>query len=345
MHRTQEGIEDMRKMKLFGLGVGLLAIVAFAQPANAICGAPFVITSIADSATYSYLVNPAVDPATQGLQGSTVSPALQGFFWGLGVGDPTLGVGADNGSWAAPDWLYVVDGYPANILTHWAESTGIDNCIDVQGALGDRCQVTFFQDVDPDTGEGLFVLISTADDDAGGDFYLNREGNAPITLVPAEKMAVLNSIRNGSQGVTVQLSGPSVAGVVAGSLLDADVDCVVAGGGGTDPLNGIVTGFSVRYLVQPRGTQPPTNFAASAWTDAGTGILPLGAPAQAAVDCGGADGDVYLTYQLHFDSGFASPLVSASTTRTECGPNVADPAERIRIKPDTRQKPTTRQQR
>jgi hypothetical protein len=335
----------MRKMKFFGLALGLLAIVAVAQPAHAICGAPFLISTAVDVDTYSYVINPAVDPATQGLNGSTVTDQIQGFFWGVGVGNPTLGVGADNGSWTALDWLYIFPGYPAAIITTWAESTGIDTCIDVQGAFGSRCQATFVQDVDPDTGEGMFALLATADDDASGDFFLVQDGNAPIVFAPQPKMAVTGSVRNGAQGVTVALAGPTVEAIAAGSFLDEDPACLAASGGGPAPLNGLVTGYSVRYVIQPRGSQPPSNFAVEQWTDSGNGILPLGSTTQAAVDCGGQDNDVYLSYQLHFDSGFAAPFVSASTTRTECGPNVADPQERIRVAPETRQKPATRQQR
>jgi hypothetical protein len=334
----------MRKMKLFGFGLGLIAIAAMFQPAHAACVAPYAIQTTIDVDTYSYVVNPAVDPATQGLNGSTVTDQIQGFFWGVGIGNPTLGVGADNGSWTALDWLYIYPGFPAAILTTWAEDLGIDTCIDAQGPLGSRCQATFVQDVDPDTGQGMFALVATQDDDASGDFYLILDGNAPIVMAPAPKMGVTGSVRNGAQGVTVALSGPTAAALLPGAYIDDDPACLAAGGGGTDPLGGLVTGFSVRYLVQPRGAQPPSNFAVSAWQPGG-GVLPLGSPAQAIVDCGGQDSDVYLSYQLHFDSGFASPFVSASSTRTECGPNVADPQERIRVAPETRQKPATRQQR
>ena len=51
MHRTQEGIDNMKKMKIFGLALGVLALIAVAQPANAACGAPFLITSINGVAT------------------------------------------------------------------------------------------------------------------------------------------------------------------------------------------------------------------------------------------------------------------------------------------------------
>lgn len=345
MHRTQEGNEDMKKMKLFGLGLGLLAVVAIAQPANAACGAPFLIsTTDAGTGEYSYVINPGV--TDNGFNGSTITDQLTGFFWGVGIGNPALGVGADNGSFAALDWFYIYPGFPAGILTTWAASAGIDTCIDVQGALGSRCQATFLQDVDPSTGQGVFALISTADDPASGDFYLNLEGGAAINLAPAAQMPILNSTRNGDQGVTVQLGGPTAEALAAGAYLDAALACQGAGGGGTDPLNGLVDGYSIRYQVLPRGSQPPSDFGADGWNDGGTGVLPLGMPGQVAVDCGGQDADVYLTYQLHLDSGFAAPLVSASSTRIECGPNVADPQQRIRIAPDqpeTRQKPTTRQ--
>ena len=324
----------MKKSKILGLAVGVLALAAMVQPAQAACGAPFLITSInGGTGTYAYVVNPTVPLGGDGIQGSSVTDQITGFFWGVGVGNPALGVGADNGGFTALEWLYIYPNYPAQVLTTWAASTAIDTCIDVQGPLGGRCQVTFFQDVDSTNGSGLFALVSTADDPASGDFFLDN-GGVNMTMAPQVGMAVLGSVRAGDTGVEIQVTGPSVDAIVAGSYLSDAPACQGAGAGGTDPLNGLVQGYRAVTQVLPRGSAPPSDFDVRSWSPA-SDVLPLGAPAALSVSCDG-DSDIYASYQLIFDSGFEAPLVSNTTTRVECGPNVANPGQGVRVKPEGR---------
>lgn len=332
----QEGIFEMKKMKIFGLALGVLALVAAAQPAQAACGAPFLITSLG-ATEYAYLYNPSVELGGGGIQGSSITDQLTGFFWGVGVGDPALGVGADNGSFAALDWLGIYPNYPAYINTTWAASTGIDTCIDVQGGLGERCQVTFMQDVNLNGGGGVFALMSTPDDPASGDFLLTN-GSNPINFAPQAAMSILSSTRNGDTGVAMMLSGPNAADIDAGSYLSDAAQCQGTGGAGS-AANGLIVGYDAVVQVLPRGSAPPSDFNAAAWTPASQ-TTPLGTPVSISVPCDG-DSDVYASYKLVMDSGFTSPIVSNSTTRIECGPNVADPSQ-IRVKPEGRQAPRTR---
>ena len=324
----------MKKMKIFGLALGVLALIAVAQPANAACGAPFLITSInGDAGYYAYVINPTVTPGAggNGLAGSTITDQFTGFFWGVGVGDPAPGVGADNGTFAAIDWMYVYPNYPASVLTTWAASTDIDTCIDVQGALGERCQVTFFQDVDLENGgEGLFAIVSTPDDSASGDFFLDN-GGVNITLAPADKMAILGSTRAGDTGVEIMLGSPAMP--EAGLYLSDAPACQGAGVGGT-AANGLIVGYQAVTQVVPRGSAPPSDFSRAAWTNAGD-VAPVGQPTAISVPCDG-DSDVYASYAWEMDSGFSSPIVSSSTTRLECGANIADPDQGIRVKPEGR---------
>jgi hypothetical protein len=336
----QEGIGNMKKMKVFGFVLGALALAVGVQPAQAACGAPFLITSINNATEqFAYVVNPTVTPGAggNGVSGSSVTDAITGYFWGVGVGNPASGVGADSGTFPALEWLYIYPNYPASVLTTWAASTAIDTCIDVQGPLGQRCQVTFFQDVDTQTGAGLFALVSTADDPASGDFLLDN-GGVNITMAPQAGMQILASSRTGGgTGVMMTLAGPSESQLAAGSYLSTAPQCQGAGSGGA--ANGLVVGYRAVTQVLPRGSAPPSDFAAGAWNPAG-GNTGIGAPTVINVPCNG-DQDVYVSYQLLFDSGFTAPLVSNTTTRVECGPNVADPSQH-RVKPEGRQAPRTR---
>jgi hypothetical protein len=336
----QEGIGKMKKMKVLGFVLGALALAVGTQPAQAACGAPFLITSINNTTGYyAYVINPTVTPGAggTGLNGSTVSPAITGFFWGAGVGNPASGVGADNGSFPASEWLYIYPNYPASVLTTWAASTAIDTCIDVQGPLGSRCQVTFFQDVDTTTGAGLFALVSTPDDPASGDFLLDN-GGVNITMAPQAGLRILTSSRpQDGTSVNLTLMGPGEGDLGAGSYLSSAPACQGAGSGGA--ANGLIVGYRAVTQVLPRGSAPPSDFGAGSWNMAG-GNTPIGAPTQITVPCGG-DTDVYASYVLLFDSGFQAPIVSNTTTRVECGPNVADPGQN-RVKPEGRQAPRNR---
>lgn len=337
MHWMQEGIDNMSKTKIFGIALGVVALVAAMQPAQAACGSAFLITSLG-ATEYAYLYNPSV--TDDGLNGSTITDQLTGFFWGVGVGDPTLGVGADNGTWSALDWLGPLSpGYGAYINTTWAASTGIDTCIDVQGPIDQRCQVTFFQDVDVNTGAGLFALMSTPSDPTSGDFLLTNGGN-PINMAPQEGMAILSSSRANFESVDLMLSGPTAEGLAAGSYLSDAAACQGTGAGGV--ANGLIVGYRVVTQVLPRGSAPPSDFHAAMWSPASQDTA-IGSPAAANVPCASGDSDVYTSFQLLFDSGFASPIVSNTTTRIECGPNVAEPGQGIRVKPEGRQQaPRTR---
>ena len=117
----------MKSLKIFGLALGVVALVAAAQPAQAACGAPFLITSLNQAAGYyAYVVNPSTESGG-GLDGSTVTEDVTGFFWGLGVGNPLPGVGADNGTFPTLSWLYIYPNYPAAVLTTWAADPSISD--------------------------------------------------------------------------------------------------------------------------------------------------------------------------------------------------------------------------
>ena len=92
-------------------------------------------------------------------------------------------------------------------------------------------------------------------------------------------------------------------------------------------------GFKVMSMTIPLGDPPPSDRDATLWTElelAGGGGQPVtlfGSSVTVESTCGSANHDVYLAPGLVFDSDFAPSVVSRNSTRIECGPNLAYPAE------------------
>ena len=186
-----------------------LALIAGAQPAQAACGAPFLITSIDQGGgAYSYVITPGVDVG-DGFRGSSITEDFGGAFWALGFGNPAPGVGADNGAWPALNWLYTYPGYPASILTTWAADPSIDTCIDVQGPLGQRCQATLLSDVNPQTGEGVWALSVNPDNPSSGDFFLiARPQPRNLVLAPSPQLGLDGDPERSGSGLDFTLTVP-----------------------------------------------------------------------------------------------------------------------------------------
>jgi len=335
-----------------GLALGLLAIVvAASQPAHAICAAPFIVSSLGDYT--SYVVSPGycppeLFPCTSDLS-SSVSSSLQASFWHVGNGNVTPGLGNDNGAFAGlGNWVIYQDpggayaGYPAYIDTTWGASQDIDGCIDtpVPGGPPAKCMGVLLSDIDAD-GAAAFAYL-TAGADANGNFFLNLDGGATISLASLPKAQIANSVRVDANNVNVTVAGPTLEALAAGLYQAQDPGGLCANGAGA--------ASDVQYKVytknQARGSAPPTDVDPTGWTPGPTGDL--GQSSLVAVNCDEAPGDgavdVYVAYTLVFDSGFETGFVSGGSgattaTRTECGPNVAEPG-RIRIKQDTERQGT-----
>jgi hypothetical protein len=103
-------------------------------------------------------------------------------------------------------------------------------------------------------------------------------------------------------------------------------------------MNGLVTGYRIYRRDLPRGSHPPDEFFRRGdWVATGAGVLAFGSITQLDRTCD-VDSDVYFSYTLVLDSGFETPYVSAPSTRSECGPNIADPAAGPRERPTGRRR-------
>ena len=88
------------------------------------------------------------------------------------------------------------------------------------------------------------------------------------------------------------------------------------------------TGYRILQQILPRGSMPPSDRSAG-WTDA-SGVVPATQGTTVTATCGAADQDVYLATELIFDSGFGTSIVSANSSRVECGTTLADPDDKPR---------------
>lgn len=320
----------MKYRKFFGVALGLLMIAAVAMPANAACGNARLLVS-------SYVLTPG-SVYTYQVSGNTVTDMFAGSWWALGFGDAASPGGNDSGTFTALEWMgnLVDSGYFAYMNTTWAVDPRIDGCIDATTATCTAVQLT---DVDPTSGDPVFALLS-----AEQDTFKNYEfgGGAQITLAPLPAVQIANSTRVGDTGIIVDVAAIDAAGFDGGLYLDANCTGAVGGGVGIELL---VPGVCFYSQSLPRGSQPPTDTstATGGWVAVDAGCIPFGSPASLPVACTG-DSDVYVTYAFQNESGIPADHTTGAATRTECGPNIADPAVIIRATPSNREtKPTTRQ--
>lgn len=329
----------MKKVTYLAVAVAVLAVVAMvAQPAYAGCGSFRQINSTGSYViTPGYCTNGAAPCDNGGADGSSVSAALEGSFWHVGNGNPTVGLGNDSGSVAAFDtWVYVYSEYPAVIKFGWNEP-GVDGCIDnpLPASPTARCMAAVLTDVDSE-GAPVFAIM-TAAADAGLNYSFEQPSAAPINLAPLPKLSLLNTVRTGGgTGVdaTVSLAG---LGLEDGLYLAPGGDCTGVGAGGTN----LVAGYRARRQNVPRGAAAPSDPDTSNWSDCGAGVTPVGQQALCSVPCGGNQ-DTFISYSLVLDSGFELGVVGANSTRVECGATVADPDSRIRIRKPARTEIRTR---
>jgi hypothetical protein len=303
----------------------LVVLVAAVQPANASCG------NARQFFADDYIFTPGVC-VTDGNYpcgaGTSVSPAFKGSFWHVGNGNPTIGPGNDNGAYDVSRWTPTPDpGYPVSGFNgSWLppDLPGPDGCPDVPqpSSPAARCMAVLLEDVDSE-GAPVFALLTAP---ANAQFNYNFNQGAEINLAPLPKVSILNSVRQGG-GNGVQLTvGLDPAGLDAGMYINSSGDCAAVGGGGTS----LIAGYRARFKTQLTDT-PPEDEDTAGWPDCGGGVTPLGQPGNCSVPCTG-DTNVFVSYSLVFDSGFEMGIVGAPSTRAECGPNLAQPGERIRVR-------------
>ncbi len=348
----------MKTTKILMVAATLIVALSLAAPASASCGTVASISTIVPGGGGTSGTTFVFSPPFQeygitygpgyaillGYNAGTpapppVSAAATVSFWALGLGDPAIGSGTDNGSfdmiaagqfygYGYPSSAYYPGGYwqAATIDSTW-EPAGIDGCIG-----SGNCMCLLISDHD---GERGFWAVTGGESNANFNTVINQGGsdgngnNLPIVLVTMDKPSITGSVRqpNFDVDLTVKLAAPT------------------AGDYTNDLCNCAPIGYKVLQQVVIRGNMPPTDRSLSAWSEPalaaggvqgvtafGDGVADAGVTVRSV--CGATNNDVYLTAQLVFDSGFATTVVSGNSARVECGPTLADPDDRpSRIRP------------
>jgi hypothetical protein len=269
----------MKGMMKIGIVLAVCALVS-ALPASALCG-------IADNRTfagYSYF---------SGTTGNAND--LLGTFWQVG----NFG-GANNGTWEAPNWMFVHVSGGVYISGQWAQDVGIVGCPTFPGVVNMAYVVS-----SPGAGGGtVFAAGCAASDPGSGNFsFGTSQSGSTIPAQTVPKPDVVSSTRNGAASVTINVAAPAVPG----GVLD-EASCNLA------PQS-----YKVYARVLNRGDAAPTERgrAAGGWTEVG-GPFPIGGPASVNVPTPGTN-DIYLAYGIIFNEGVELEHVGANSTVVQGG--------------------------
>ncbi len=185
--------------------------------------------------------------------------------------------------------------YNAGGFATWADGR-VDGCIDLDGSSagldGDQCMVVLLSD--QVNGVGHFALLAQSPTPQGSYLLNQAAGNGPTVLAPIPA-PIIQSFDNGNAEIFV----PAPTGFFEGLYLN----CLPGQNAS------LVNSFRVYTQCLLPGSPPPTDASiAPDWTgpiaesDLGTTVVfPLA-----------CSGDAYIAVSLVFDSGFETPVVSAS---------------------------------
>ena len=99
----------MKILSRIAIGAALVMLVAAAQPAQAACGADYLVDATTAAGETSFVrTNPDWCAGFACYYMESMSQQYEAFFWGLGTGNPAIGQGDDNGAFAAQgNWLFL----------------------------------------------------------------------------------------------------------------------------------------------------------------------------------------------------------------------------------------------
>lgn len=288
------------------LTVVALIVAASVQPASALCSNARLVGEVSNP--YTYILSPGVNtPAS-----------IKGNYWGLGGGNPTVGVGDDNGANvsagnanAGIDWIRAAGGNPY-LAGAWSNE-GVDGCVDNATTPSPKRTVLSMSDTSANGAIGYFgVFCKEADSALNYDFATFGSQ----TLVPMPYPHVTSSSRVSGASVSVNIR--NVASSISGGV-QGDPSC-----------SGLLRGYKTCSQVRPNSAGLPTDRTATAGWSCGIEV-PIGQDAAPMTVPCGPNTSVYLAHVLVFEGGFETAYVSQDT-RVPCDPTLSD-------RPDNPRKP------
>lgn len=304
----------MRKMTRFSM----LALVLAAAAALAIPSSHAACVN-----SHPIIGQPGGTAVTFGAAGADGAPQdgvspIQAAYWRLTAGNPTVGTGADNGSWGndaanGGPWFFDATAAGDYITAGLTDGDGTsDGCIngadDAGGGADDKVLLAACA---PD---GKFVVLGATNAD-GSVFDF---GNGPYTPANSPQLVITNSVKGGT-GVTISFTTPTAASF-AGSYVDN-----TAGG---IPIASVFTGVNVYHACVPRGNGAPARLVPNAaWVSHGS--FALNTASSVAVDCGSGAWDVFTGVEPKFDGAtpFTAGCVTGTTRPVQAGSTLATPGD------------------
>jgi len=227
---------------------------------------------------------------------------ILGSFWSLGYGNPSSGLGNDNGAWLLGEqWLH--GGVSGSYLAGGWEDPRVDGCITGRIPPGETAEIMAVQlsDTDIFEQEAFFAAAAVArhsTSDPEFDYAQGIQQDVVLARIPLPRVGMGPSMA-GSQPVFPQDVAP-------GFYSDGAVT-----------LSQVIVGYRIYYRD---GALPPERHR-SAWT-AFSPVVPLGQPysAPGCYCCGGWPSSVRFAVSLAFADGFETDYVSAHRTVHPCLP-------------------------
>ncbi len=313
----------MKRLSFFAsiLAMGVLALaVPFAANAsctNALTFSQGPVGTYCSPGYYCYILSPGLDDIA----------TLQADFWSLNTGDPTVGLGDDDGSRANSDWLQRFQGNPIYGIymtkaNNWSQP-GIDGCIENKPARGEERMVALFGDTDAG-GTTAYWAVSITQRDTAASPQFDFQGNPPahIQLIEIPTPAIVASRKLSADVIEVDIQCPDLS---AGFYTD-----------GNNVLSDVVQGCQIFQqqlaLNSPGPAGAGSRDLANGWAAIGAAI-PSGSVGTVTLGGCNATNDFsnYLGVGIALDSGFTTNFVGPNSNRVDCGPNVATPSPRFKL--------------
>jgi hypothetical protein len=283
--------------KLRVLVLGALSIAgAFRGPAHASC-LPITFGQLAQACSagsaYCYVHSPGLD----------TTDSILGSFWALGYGDPSLGSGNDNGSWALGQQWLRGGASGAYLAGDWSDPR-VDGCIAGRIPPGESAEVmtVALSDTDVFRQEGFFAVAAVGRHAMGSpefDFSTGLQRDILFARIPLPPLGVSPTLASFAP-VTAQDVAP-------GFYSDGAVT-----------QSQVIVGYRIYYHD---GANVPQDRHRAAW-NVFSPVVPLGQSygSPQCFCCGGNSGTLSFVVSLVFVNGFETDYVSRHRTVHPCIP-------------------------
>lgn len=295
-------------LKLALVAVSCAGMLALTPTADATCG---VDVSFGNYPSVGTCPNGFCYVQSPGQQ--TVASFVGSSWWGLGIGDPAVGAGNDNGDYGADAWMI-------GPYTNGFNVTGGTDRGSTDGCPTPNDMILALSNTDAGGTTAYYALSAALRDGARASEYDFGAGGQDLAMVELPALTVTGSTRNADDSINVTVSW-TPNGAAAFYPNDTTVT-----------LGQVVTGWDI-YKFEILGDDAragvvPTDRNTANWSRVGGAVGNDASTATVTVACDATANNAFLAIVPALDSGFTTAYVGSNSTRIECDPNLADPGDR-----------------